>query len=103
MSSMVATPNTLTDMSWYPNSGATNHLTPDINTLMTKQDYTGSDQIRTGNGTSMNISHIGQSSFYSRFSPTILTLNQRVHVPSITKSFLSVSKFATDNNVFCFF
>ncbi|PON93298.1 hypothetical protein TorRG33x02_108690 [Trema orientale] len=59
MSAMVATPNTLTDMSWYPDFGATNHLTPDINTLMTKQDYTGSDQIHMGNGIGLNISHIG--------------------------------------------
>ena len=51
-------------------------------------------------GIGLAIQHIGQSIFPSQFSSKLLALKQLLHVPSISKNLLSVSKFAHDNNVF---
>lgn len=51
----------------------------------------------------MDIHHIGCSSFKSSFNSKVLSLNQLLHVPSITKNLLSVSKFAADNKVYFVF
>lgn len=49
----------------------------------------------------VTIKNIGQSVFPSPFeSSKIFTLKDLLHVPSITKNLLCVSKFALDNNVF---
>ena len=53
-----------------------------------------------GNGTGLNIKHIGQSSFQSQFTLKLLSLNHLLHVPSITKNLLNVSKFAKDNAMY---
>lgn len=100
MSAMIATPYTTSDPLWYPDSGATNHLTPDVNNLIHKIKYTGLDQIHMGNGECVFIKHIGHSYFASDYQPRILTLKKLLHVPSITKNLLSISKFAADNHVY---
>lgn len=88
------------DPSWYLDYGATNHITPDENNLVHKTSYTGQDQIHVGDGTGLTINHIGASSFYSQFTSKALTLNHLLHVPSITKNLLIVSKFSSDNGAF---
>lgn len=86
---------------WYPDSGATHHVTPDANNLMDAASFSGSDQMYIGNGQGLAINSIGSMSFPSPFSPnTTLTLNNLLHVPSITKNLVSVSQFCKDNNVF---
>ncbi|KAL5793299.1 hypothetical protein ACOSP7_001893 [Xanthoceras sorbifolium] len=85
MQAMIATPNTVADFSWYLNSGATNHYTPDVNNLQTKSDYHGNEMIYMGNGNALTISSIGDNSF---------------DIPHITKILLSVSKFVRENAVF---
>ncbi|GFZ15769.1 hypothetical protein Acr_25g0001780 [Actinidia rufa] len=45
-----STPSSSQDYNWYPDSGATHHLTSDLNNLNLKSDdYTGPDQIKIGN------------------------------------------------------
>ena len=53
-----------------------------------------------GNGASLPIQHMGQSFFHSPYVSTVLKFNQMLHLPSITKNLISVSRFATDNKVF---
>lgn len=49
----------------------------------------------------MDIHSSGSSVFSSPIKPQItLTLNNLLHVPSITKNLISVSQFAKDNSVF---
>lgn len=67
---------------------------------MIKADYLGHDQIQVGNGASLSIHHVGNSTFSSPFTSKLLSLNQLLHVPSITKNLISVSKFARENHVF---
>ena len=86
--------------SWYPDFGATNHITPDIHNLTNKTELVGQDKIVMGNGIGLSIKHIGQSSFQSQFTSKFLSLNHLLHVPSITKNLLSVSKFPKDNTMY---
>ena len=88
------------DMNWYPDSGATNHLTADSTNLMTQTEFFGTDKVHIGDGKGLSIKHIGQSSFPSPYVSKILSLNNLLHVPKITKNLLSVSQFCLDNNVF---
>ena len=101
MFGMLATPEVLTDENWYPDSGATNHLTAEVSNLMDKNEFHGLEQVHMGNGKGICIRHIGDSMFSSPFVPSkTLSLSHLLHVPEITKNLLSVSKFAQDNNVY---
>ena len=85
-------------MSWYPDSGATDHLTADLNNLQVHSDYTGNDRVHIGDGTGLIINNIGHSSIST--SKRNLHFKDVLHVPAITKNLLSVRKFTQDNNVF---
>ncbi|KAF7841583.1 Retrovirus-related Pol polyprotein from transposon TNT 1-94 [Senna tora] len=50
MSAMVATPEILSDSSWFPDSGASNHVTADGGNLMNSSEYMGPEQLHMGNG-----------------------------------------------------
>lgn len=82
------------DPSWYFDTGAIGHVTPDLHKLNIIDDYTGDDKLQVGNGNNLSISHVGSSSFSD------LTLPNVFLVPELTKSLLSVSKLTRDNNVF---
>ncbi|XP_019182116.1 PREDICTED: uncharacterized protein LOC109177257 [Ipomoea nil] len=45
-------------ITWIPNTGATNHVTPDIAALSTSEEYTGNDTLRVGDGKTLSISCI---------------------------------------------
>ena len=47
------------DLTWYMDTGATDHLMHELSKLNPREPYTGSDQVRTADGTSMHISHTG--------------------------------------------
>nr|KYP72473.1 hypothetical protein KK1_005062 [Cajanus cajan] len=96
----VGSQNTTYDDQWYPDSRATNHLTPYLSNLSSKSDYTGPDKITMGNGQALGINHIGTSYFVTPMSSTIFTLKDLLHVPQITKNLVSVSKFCRDNKVY---
>ncbi|KAL4573020.1 hypothetical protein LXL04_019813 [Taraxacum kok-saghyz] len=85
--------STVFDPSWYVDSGATDHVTPDITKLNIADSYTGDDKVQVGNGNHLSISHIGSSSLSN------LKLSNILVVPDLTKSLLSVSKLTDDNNV----
>ncbi|PON39260.1 hypothetical protein PanWU01x14_306510 [Parasponia andersonii] len=98
---MLVVPDFQIDPNCYPDSGATNHLSPDENNLMAKNEFYSTEKIHMGNGAGLLIKHIGQSHFSSRDKTRLLYLNYLLHVPNITKNLISVSKFAKDNK--CFF
>lgn len=52
-----------------------------------------------GNGAGLHISHFGHSSLSTSIN-RVLSLNNLLHVPHITKNLISVSQFAKDNSVF---
>ncbi|KAL5700957.1 hypothetical protein ACHQM5_026347 [Ranunculus cassubicifolius] len=57
----IAAPSSFTDSNWIPDSGATHHLTSDLQNLHLHSSYDGPDQIRVGNGNTLNISNTGSS------------------------------------------
>ncbi|KAF7841251.1 Retrovirus-related Pol polyprotein from transposon TNT 1-94 [Senna tora] len=95
---LLATPETLIDPDWYPDSGASNHLTNNADNIQQKQPYDGGETVRIGNGKGLEIHHIGHSSLLSSNSP--VKLQKIMHVPTIKYNLLSVSKLTNDNNVF---
>ena len=87
------------DYNWYPDTGATNHLTSDLSNLnLQSEEYVGTSQIHVGNGAVLAITHIGSSSLSS--SSKSFTLQNVLHVPHITKNLISVSQFTKDNDCF---
>uniref|UniRef100_A0A453AGS3 CCHC-type domain-containing protein n=1 Tax=Aegilops tauschii subsp. strangulata TaxID=200361 RepID=A0A453AGS3_AEGTS len=49
------------DTNWYVDSGATNHITNELEKVTMKEKYRGKDQIHTASGEGMGIRHIGHS------------------------------------------
>lgn len=94
MSAMLTAPSSTFDSTWYPDSSATNHITPDLGDLTNKASYVGNDQIHIGDGTGLDIHNVGTSFFHTNLSSKVFNLNNLLHVPSITKNLMSVSKFA---------
>uniref|UniRef100_A0A803NT75 Integrase catalytic domain-containing protein n=1 Tax=Cannabis sativa TaxID=3483 RepID=A0A803NT75_CANSA len=90
-----------TDDNWYPDSGASNHCTPNGQNIMTPTEFEGPDQLYVGNGAGLPISQIAYLLSNSCNKPLVLT--NLLHVPELTKNLLSVSKFAADNNVYFVF
>lgn len=90
------------EMSWYPDSGASSHVTYDLNNLNTAADFQGSERLQVGNGTGLPILHVGESVVKFDSSPPdhVYILKSLLHVPHIRKNLLSVSQFAKDNQVF---
>ncbi|XP_019051798.1 PREDICTED: uncharacterized protein LOC109114113 [Nelumbo nucifera] len=83
---------------WYPNSGATHHLTQDLENLQNKSEYSGPNQVTIGNETSLRFLSIGSSSL--QYTHHSFALHNIYHVPHITKNLLSVSQFTKDNEHF---
>ncbi|GMJ03321.1 hypothetical protein HRI_004001300 [Hibiscus trionum] len=85
-------------VTWFPDSGATHHVTNASGTLHSSQPYSGKGMVHVGDGSALAISSVGQSEF---LTPTHrLKLSHLLLVPQITRNLLSVSKFTEDNNVF---
>lgn len=68
MVALFATLATIIDLNWYPDSSATNHLTPNVANLGHRVNYIGPNQICVGNGTGLAIQHVGHSIFHTPLS-----------------------------------
>jgi hypothetical protein len=86
------------DPNWYSDTGATDHITSDLDRLAVCELYHGGQQVQVGNGSNLQILYIGQSSINTAARP--LALCNILHVPAISKHLLSIHKFSHDNNVF---
>jgi hypothetical protein len=86
------------DNAWYTDTGATDHITNELDKLVIHDKYNGTDQIRTASGTSMNINHIGNTIFSTPNCD--LKLDDVLHVPSAKKNLVFVHRLVADNNAF---
>jgi hypothetical protein len=68
------------DTNWYTDTGATNHITGELNKLSIQEKYDGRDRVHTANGTGMEISHIGYSVLH--IPDSSLHLKNILHVPN---------------------
>ncbi|GMJ04377.1 hypothetical protein HRI_004106900 [Hibiscus trionum] len=90
--------NSSSDVVWFPDSGATHHITSDHGNLHTESSYTGKDSLLVGDGHAVRISHVGTGMISNGCRS--LRLQNLLCVPDIRKNLLSVSQFARDNGVF---
>ena len=81
---------------WHMDTGATDHLTSDLERLHVYERYGGKDHVQVANGAGLSISHIG----HSQLAGSSLRLNNVLHVPRISKHLLSVYRLVSDNDVF---
>ncbi|XP_078442929.1 uncharacterized protein LOC144712509 [Wolffia australiana] len=86
------------NQAWYPDSGATHHVSSNAEIIRQAREYQGNDSLQIGNGSGLKILSIGSS----KISTERRTLNLKdiMHVPEITKNLLSVRKLTLDNNVY---
>ncbi|KAL5703600.1 hypothetical protein ACHQM5_022129 [Ranunculus cassubicifolius] len=82
---------------WYPDSGATHHMTGDPRPLQNQVPYTGADHVQLGNGATLPITHSGNIPL--QIGSHSFQLRNVYHLPAMTKNLLSVAKFTRDNNV----
>ncbi|KAL5846326.1 hypothetical protein ACOSQ3_009850 [Xanthoceras sorbifolium] len=100
MNALIAVPTTVGDFSWYVNSGAIIHITPDFSNLSINNEYKSNYRLAIGNGKKLYVSHIGSSMICSHATlHAYLTLNKILYVPRITKNLLSIAQLTHDNNI----
>jgi hypothetical protein len=79
-------------------TGATDHITSDLELLTVRNRYSGAEQVHAANGSGMEIAHVGHGALRS---PTRqIHLKNVLHVPQSNKNLLFVHRLTNDNNVF---
>jgi histone deacetylase 1/2 len=86
------------DPNWYSDTGATDHITSDLDRLSFHECYNGTDNVQVGNEAGLHIAHIGQSSITISANNTF-ALRNVLHVPHITKM-ISIYRLTKYNDVF---
>nr|CAD1837421.1 unnamed protein product [Ananas comosus var. bracteatus] len=82
------------DEEWFPDTGATAHMTKDAGKLVNLKPYKGSDSVIVANGDKLNISHIGETRITNGKSS--IPLREVLLVPNIQQNLLSVSQLTND-------
>jgi hypothetical protein len=78
-----ATSSYTVNTNWYTDSGATDHITSELDKLAIRDKYNGAEQVHTASGSGVKISHVGKSFIHT---PTRnLKLCNILHVPKVTK------------------
>jgi hypothetical protein len=80
------------DTNWYADTGATDHITGELDKLTTEEKYMGEEQIHTASGTGMEISPIGHTTVYTPSRD--IHLNNILYVPKATKNLVSIHRLA---------
>ncbi|XP_019253790.1 PREDICTED: uncharacterized protein LOC109232473 [Nicotiana attenuata] len=81
---------------WYPDSGASAHMTNDPSVLSSSTPYTGSSKVMVGNGHLLPISSVGSSILPTISKP--LRLKNVLYVPLLAKNLLSIQRLCRDND-----
>jgi histone deacetylase 1/2 len=85
-------------VTWFPDTGANQHVTPNIAGMTHADPYLGNDQLYVGDGKGLIISNTTHKILHT--SKRTFTLSNILHVPKIKKRLLSVQQFCCDNCVF---
>ncbi|KAB2595380.1 hypothetical protein D8674_030830 [Pyrus ussuriensis x Pyrus communis] len=86
---------------WLADSGASNHMTADLQNLSLASPYPTTELVQTANGEGLTVSHIGSSVIKPSTYP--IKLNSVLYVPQLTHNLLSVHKLCLDNNCWLIF
>ncbi|KAJ4807334.1 Gag/pol [Rhynchospora pubera] len=82
---------------WFLDSGATHHVTSDINNLSSFESYEGTDQLHIGDGKGLLITHVGSAIVY--LGTKSIVLSNVLLVPGFTKNLISLSTILSDNQL----
>ena len=82
---------------WILDSGASHHITNELDNMHFSQPYTGSDQLLVGDGSGHTISNIGK--IILKTPSQSFHLSNVLHVPKITQKLLSVSSLCHTNPI----
>lgn len=82
---------------WILDSGATHHLTSDLNNLALHQPYHGGEEVSIADGSGLPITHMGSASLSTPSKSLIL--NDILCVPHVNKNLLSVYRLCNANAV----
>jgi hypothetical protein len=82
-----------TGETWLTDSGASDHITADLNNLNQPTLFKGPEQVSVGNGQNLPI--------HTKLS--LFKLRNVLHVPRIASNLLSVHKLCLHNNCSCYF
>jgi len=91
-SSILDTPSMVDDPLWYPDSEASHHITNNVNLFTTNNIYHGPEIVKIGNASCIPINDIGSTDSVVPNSNITIKLNDLLHVPTIMKNLMSVSK-----------
>lgn len=80
---------------WLMDSGASHHVTSDMNNLASHMQYTGPDGIMIGNGANLPITHTGSLSLTT--PSRHFTLSNVLYAPAMQKNLISVNRFCKTN------
>ena len=86
---------------WLTDSGASDHITANINNLNQPAPFKGPKQVSVDNGQNLPIQNIGNSNLYTKLSQ--FRLRNILPVPRIASNLLSVHKLCIHNNCSCYF
>jgi hypothetical protein len=86
------------DKPWLLDSGASHTITSDLANLTTHSEYDGTDEVTLGDGSGLEISHIGSLSL--KFPKKIFHFPDTLCVPYLCKNLIPVHHLTKHNNVF---
>ncbi|XP_019179774.1 PREDICTED: uncharacterized protein LOC109174982 [Ipomoea nil] len=81
---------------WFPDTGTTNHATPNSSLMTSATSYDGLETLRVGSGTGFPTVNVGSASLAT--NSKFFKFHDVLHVPGLSSSLLSVQRFAKDNN-----
>ena len=88
---------TTANTNWILDSGASHHITNNLEQLHLSEPYHGTDQLLVGNGAALPISHTGK---HNITTPShTLQLDNVLHVPNISNKLLSISQLCNTNPI----
>jgi hypothetical protein len=90
--------STANSVTWFPDTDANQHVTPDITGMTHVEPYLGKDQLHVGDGKGLVISNTTHNILCTL--KQVFTLSNILHVPHIKKRLLSVQQFYSKNCVF---
>ncbi|PKU68164.1 Retrovirus-related Pol polyprotein from transposon TNT 1-94 [Dendrobium catenatum] len=84
-----------TGVDWYIDSGASSHMTNNLENLAPYNIYNGNDTVTIGDGRSIPIAHTGSGILPTPASK--LVLSRLLHIPSLSYNLLFISNLVKDN------
>ena len=82
---------------WLLDSGATHHITSDLNNLALHQPYTGGEDVMIADGSGLQIANTGSTLLSTSKRP--IALKDVLYVPDIKKNLISVYRMCNTNQV----